>query len=208
MNDLNHMDVVPRIVDNSMKITKEQLKNDKKKNEVYIKPPVVNPMINASTQKTEQHNGQGFFSNVNNILVILIVVLLLVIIYMIYIIYKYKKNAKKVAEVKPANLPQTHQPVYEIKQDAQEDYSQYIQDDEVETISMKSNNSNNIDKKIKIIVEEENDTKSEINESIVSNIELESISSEEDVAILEDDSTIMDTDNISIIDKLQQDLKD
>jgi uncharacterized membrane protein len=203
MNDLNHMDVVPRIIDNSMKITKEQLKNDKKKNEVYNKPSLTNNMIHASTQKTEQSISHGFFSNVNTVLVIIIIVLLLIIIYMIYLVYKYKKNAKKTV-VNPTNQQQIQQPVYEIKQDAQEDYSQYIQsDDEVETISMKSNNSNNTDKKIKIIVEEDNnDTKSEINESIISNIELESISSEELVDDLEE------ADSISIIDKLQQDLKD
>ena len=203
MNDLNHMDVVPRIIDNSMKITKEQLKNDKKKNEVYNKPPVVNNMIHASTQKTDQSNSNGFFSNINNVLVLLIIVLVIIIIYMIYIVYKYKKNVKKTV-VKPVNQPHVQQPVYEIKQDPQEDYSKYIQsDDEIETISMKSNNSNNLDKKSKIIIKEENnDTKSEINESIVSNIELESISSEEQTDEIEE------TNSISIIDKLQQDLKD
>ena len=116
---------------------------------------------------------------------------------------KYKKNVKKTV-VKPVNQPHVQQPVYEIKQDPQEDYSKYIQsDDEIETISMKSNNSNNLDKKSKIIIKEENnDTKSEINESIVSNIELESISSEEQTDEIEE------TNSISIIDKLQQDLKD
>lgn len=200
MNDLNHMDVVPRIIDNSMKITKEQLKNDKKKNEVYVKPI----QINASTQKTEQQcMATGFFSNINYILVVLIIVLLIVIIYMIYLVYKYKKNTKKVM-VKQQIQPPVNQPIYEIKQAEPEDYSQYIQsDDEAETISMKSNNSNNVSKKIKIINEEDIiETKSDINESIVSNIELESISDEEPNEFLEE------SDNISIIDKLQQDLKD
>jgi hypothetical protein len=91
---------------------------------------------------------------------------------------------------------------------------------------MKSNNSNIVDKKNKVSIKEvEDEVKSEINESIISNIELELLSNEDDITILEDnDNTLEDNDtsqdqsdtvflkndpkNISIIDKLQQDLKD
>lgn len=214
MNDSNHVDVIPRIVDNNMKITKEQLKNDKKKNESYInKKASENTQLPAHPRYTNvpqssiapQPSNMGIY-----ILVIVIIVLIVIIVFITYLYYK-NKNANKVY---PNSIHTNRLNNTDILDDSsKKEFEQYIQhDDDIETLSMKSNNSFKVNK-----------SATETN-SIPSNMDLnniEEVSENSENNEDNDDSIDIDIDdytntedkteevesNSSIIDKLHEDLK-
>jgi len=218
MNDLNHMDVVPRIVDNNMKITKEQLKSENKKNMEYnmkhknIQANILNdkltntPLIKNNSILSQKSKLP--IINYNYVLIIVVIVLIVIIIYMIYLYYKEKKSNKVVVTkselVKPV-----------------ENYEQYIQEeseDELESLSVMSNTSSKLEPTE--IIEEEEDCDVD---SMISNIEISDISQEivgesnkesnkEDyVEVFENVSNENiekeDEINMNIVDKLQYDLR-
>jgi len=214
MNDLNHMDVVPRIIDNSMKITKEQLKNEKKRNEQYNKPQqVATPVTNTNTNTTKHTNNNSTEKskpefNFNHILIILIVVLVIIVAYMVFLIYKDKKDKKD----KVLNIPkfETQIPT-NVEYNNPENYEQYIQtDDDLETMSIKSTNSSKQEPKfvqIKENVINEEDEKSEVGESIISNIEIQQLGDDDEDELIDNEDEDENKLDISIIDKIQEDLQ-
>jgi len=222
MSDINHMEVVPRIVDNSMKITNKQLKNDKKMNESFNKQTqasasMVAPVIKTTKKITES----GFFSdNFTKMIILVIIMLVIIIVYMLYLIYKNKN--KKLENVKNIPIPVNEQSKIYEDNTPPENYSQYIQpDDEIETMSNKSSGSfNKVDSRFTKIEEEtesleEPETikedvetiKEDISESIISNMDMQDMADEIiNESEGEDDIIVIDK-KVSFIDKLQQDLQ-
>lgn len=193
MNDINHMDVVPRIVDNNMKITTEQLKNEKKKNESYInKKNNYDNIKNNTFNKQQQTSINTTESSGFNITYVLIIVIIILIIGIIFILYYFYYRKDKVRDNSMVIHPIVNKENTENKEIPKYDYSKYIQPtDEIETVSFKSNNNSS---------KNEDDQKSEL--TILSNMDIDEKQSEQSDKTQEDVS-----DNKSLIDKLQEDLK-